>query len=670
MPHNPEIKSLRVQGNFDDALALAIQGYQQDPNDIWSLRDLAWVYYDMLKSAVNRKDLQSINNTINSICQLGIPNDETMFYENYNKLKKFSNPQYFDLIEAKEKSKADKRQEALVLYRKLFTLFPMDIEVNDGFAWEIEKELKDLVTEIEKTSKNDIVQDRLYLVRKYLMEFLNLNISKPSNLYSFALIYTFRIATHYEKFPYFVKNWGLENFRLEDFERYQKDGKSFPSLVEKVIISCCKSIEKHGYIDLVDYFLIHFSHITTRFPDNIWLKYHKGKLLLLAKRFEEAKEFILPVVREKQTESWAWGLLGNIFLEEDIEKSIACFSKGILVSNDENFITNIRLDLTKVLVKKDFYTEAKFEIESIINYKSQNNQKLPEEINIFKKREWFSSIQVASNNNELYEKYSEIANSIIFDTLPWLKAVITGKDMKSELAYITFEDKNNTSVKFKLNDIIKNLDDGAPVRVKAGNEIGKYTIYALEKREGDYWDLIPSEIGIIDDINEQKSLSHIILGINKDCIAHHSKFGFIKDYPVGSFVRCKTKSIKKDNKTKTILLTCELTVEKPNANIYFKFSGNFKDPEKQKLINSYRYNDKESEELETEMKSINCNTFGFIETNETSKSIYVHKSLVLKNKLKHDDTVICYCVHSEDKKGQSGWRAINLEVINKNRFSL
>jgi len=459
---------------------------------------------------------------------------------------------------------------------------------------------------------------------------------------------------------------------MSDFDRYYKDGKYIlgSSLAEKVIVTCCKMIESKKYIDLVDYYLSNIDKIIESFPDNIWLKYHKGKLLLLADRNEDAKEFIIPVVREKQSESWAWGLLGIIFLKEDMEKSIACLSKGILVCQEENFITNIRLELAKVLIAKKLLSEAKFEIESIINFKKQKGQKLSEDIQSYLNEEWFISTQGNQDNNELYEKYADLSNSIILNALPWLNAIITGKDIKSERVFLLLENNEKANVKFKLNNDIKDLVDGAPIKVKVGNEIGKITIYAIENREGVIWDLLPSETGIIDYINYNKSLSHIILNKNKDCILHHDKFEKLKDCPIGSFVKCKTKIIEKVNKKKFILLTCELTDEIPNSSIFRTFTGYFIDPEKQKYENDDCSNDNDEEVTENESSDSICNTYGFIKSEQTYDSIYVHKSLVQKYQLRHKDEVKCDVVFSTKNKmkrgrliTQDGWRAVKVEKI-------
>jgi hypothetical protein len=46
-----------------------------------------------------------------------------------------------------------------------------------------------------------------------------------------------------------------------------------------------------------------------RIDYHLWLRYHKGKLLLLDERYKQARDYIIPIVRKKINESWAWHIL-------------------------------------------------------------------------------------------------------------------------------------------------------------------------------------------------------------------------------------------------------------------------------------------------------------------------------------------------------------------------
>ena len=44
-----EIKELRQAGRLEEALQLAKQAIEGDPENIWNKRAAAWVYYEFLK---------------------------------------------------------------------------------------------------------------------------------------------------------------------------------------------------------------------------------------------------------------------------------------------------------------------------------------------------------------------------------------------------------------------------------------------------------------------------------------------------------------------------------------------------------------------------------------------------------------------------------------------
>jgi hypothetical protein len=125
----------------------------------------------------------------------------------------------FILKDAIKLSKEGKHKDTLKLYRKVYSLLPNDNEVKDGLGWEIEKEIE-LLTK-------DFKQDNLKDIRLLLIEFLNLNLTKPSNLYSLVLMRVLKIADSYEKFPYFVKEWGLENLNKND-SRWNSNSNDLP----------------------------------------------------------------------------------------------------------------------------------------------------------------------------------------------------------------------------------------------------------------------------------------------------------------------------------------------------------------------------------------------------------------------------------------------------------
>ena len=208
MPHNPKVTELRQEGKFEEALELAKDGLKNNPGDIKSKRDLGWVFYALIKKYINEKNVVKAKDYLDSFDQLGIPEDDIMIHENINKYRQFIDPEKLIILEAKNESFAGNHIKALKLYREAHEKYPEDKDINEGLGWELEKEI-DLLTK-------DFKQSDLKKIRLLLNEFLKLNIVKPSKLYSLVLLRITKISDSYDKFPYFVKEWGLENLNKND----------------------------------------------------------------------------------------------------------------------------------------------------------------------------------------------------------------------------------------------------------------------------------------------------------------------------------------------------------------------------------------------------------------------------------------------------------------------
>lgn len=192
-----------------EALELYKRAFALYPIDEEVKLSLGWEYYWVIKVAIEQRNADLISTYLNEFDRINIL-DEDLLISNINRLRKYSNKDMFIYKDAIKLSKEGKHKDALNLYRKVYSLFPDDNELKDGLGWELEKEIAILTKDFKKLTKEHI-QSELKKIRLLLMEFLKLNIVKPSKLYSLVLMRITNISDSYDKFPYFVKEWGLEN---------------------------------------------------------------------------------------------------------------------------------------------------------------------------------------------------------------------------------------------------------------------------------------------------------------------------------------------------------------------------------------------------------------------------------------------------------------------------
>ena len=73
------------------------------------------------------------------------------------------------------------------------------------------------------------------------------------------------------------------------------------------------------------------------FPDEEWGDYRIAKLLLWSERLEEARAYVLNVVRQKTSEFWAWDLMAEVFPE----MSKSCLARALCCKADERYTKKI-----------------------------------------------------------------------------------------------------------------------------------------------------------------------------------------------------------------------------------------------------------------------------------------------------------------------------------------
>jgi tetratricopeptide (TPR) repeat protein len=73
-----EIKELRQAGKLEEALQMANQALEAEPDNIWNKRAAAWVYYDYLKKYSQPETFDLFKENLIKLKGLQLPEDEKM----------------------------------------------------------------------------------------------------------------------------------------------------------------------------------------------------------------------------------------------------------------------------------------------------------------------------------------------------------------------------------------------------------------------------------------------------------------------------------------------------------------------------------------------------------------------------------------------------------------
>ena len=97
---------------------------------------------------------------------------------------------------------------------------------------------------------------------------------------------------------------------------------------------------------------------------------------------------------------------------------LSSYCKALTLKTPDEFLVKIRQNLAGELVEREFYAEAKTEIEKILIVKEQTKSKIPSKIQMWQNTEWYKNSKPNSNNNEFYNKFAVKAEEILFHDLP------------------------------------------------------------------------------------------------------------------------------------------------------------------------------------------------------------------------------------------------------------
>lgn len=398
----------------------------------------------------------------------------------------------------------------------------------------------------QSNSEDKSLAWRIYYFIKYQLSLPHMAVSKILDLFHLyfnlifddrnarvqILVVALRVIKQLEKnnasncfnFPSFVRAWGLENLDSSNWDR-SADGK-FKSTAEEVIAICAKELskDKDAPLDLVEYFIPYLKALINRDPSDIWNYLYLSRMLSKIGQCYEAKINLIKVVKQKLDASWAWSELASLYSEESPQKAIGCFCKALLCKDPEAYKVNIHKNFSEYLFKQNDLRHAKTEYQIFMSLKQHPSEY---DCNVTK-MDWFIQTEEEDNNNKFYIDNETFADEILFDDLPNIIGVvgpfghyfneIKKKHVNFQIIYIKLkkDGENKISFPFEIKNKLKRdkdslLKEGDCIQVKG--ELGanyKFNIYNIKKCN-DSLSIFDPVIGIIDHINKEKGIVHIII---------------------------------------------------------------------------------------------------------------------------------------------------------------
>lgn len=579
-----EVTELRKSGKLEEALTMANQDLEKDPTNIWNKRSIAWVYHEYLKEFATKDNFEKFINYLNKLKALELPADEKMVFDSCayqigklifsfarNEQKDYS--KIYLLFELTKHFHYTKPSDSYVFlfkaYHKVFKESDKYIEFADWWGLDNFTEADFKKDELPNGTDLMSIAEQAYICyAKKILEGESDNVSlnkfdnsqntentRPSN--------NSIIEKHTKK----ENHRNDSNFEFND----DKNKKGITNSLEKILKDYTKSeypVYKFSYkwfcIEKAKSFLLKLNKIINKYPQLDYPLYYKVKieLKLLRNKYIDLKNIIddkkqnipiedsnkilkdfLPFARRKRKDFWVWELIGEIVNDE--EETFSCYCKALLCESPDEMLINLRQKMAILLIKKQFYNEAKTEIIQIINTRNKNQFRIPKIITEMEKEEWYKNAISTNSNINFYKKYSNIAEDILFVEFPENVVIVDFVNCEKKMLHFIASETKFGYFKYDKNLSDLKIGDVLKVRFKE-NFKDVFMVYTATKIFDENFKnkFVKSLNGMIK-IDEGK-----IYGFINDCYIHPS---LIKKYFLKNNQQIKANAIYSYNKEKNKL---------------------------------------------------------------------------------------------------------------------
>ena len=592
MTTSKEVTRLRKAGELDAAYQLSLRLIASSTVDNWDRAAYGWCLVSLAKKAAEDGNKLKLKTHLNELQDFEVPADNELLIEHREKALYLDRADRQAVMEAKQHSKQGHYIDALIIYANLYAKGELQLNDKKSWGWDLYKFNKE---ELQKGTEDKILPASAQIVKRNLNTYLKLELKEPDLLHSLLLRQALQLAKedHLQVLPFF-RLWGPHQFRDEDFKSETgQDGKSYPSLAERTLkIASSNAIESNKKSD-VKFILPHLTSTLDLHPQNIWLKLNLIKLLRILGEINEARKFAIEFAREKANEYWAWEMVGDIH-EDDLRLQLSCYARALSCSQKDDFVYKVRIKFSKHLVE-DYPEQARWEIEQVLRHREQMGYRIPEEVKSMSESAWFSNVEPLPTGPDFYRKFTDGATALLFSHLPWNNGslgdvfTIKGKDgnkSKSRRRIYIAPKKEENSKMYSVDERIClevslpnkhpdicHLTEGEPLQIKyeiSNDALERPTIHLVEQRlSGSPFDVVPKIIGIIDHVNVDKSVIHVIVSRSIDGICPISAFpGTAK---TGTFVEVQITVHPTPNGNRTRIISINPTKKLPNQGIYCTF---------------------------------------------------------------------------------------------------
>ena len=257
--------------------------------------------------------------------------------------------------------------------------------------------------------------------------------------------------------------------------------------------------------------------------------------------------------------------------------------------------------------------------------------------------EWFDASSAPASNQPTYDRFSPIAEAVLIDGLPEYRAFVVRHQAKSDKgparSFVAYEVREGAQSEVAVKRLpgLKDLAPGHPISIVADVATDPVSVLTWEPREGDPWDLVPIEIGVVEHVNANKNVSRVVLGPRRDALFYHDLCTDASGWAPGSVLAVR--AVPSEPGRPMRVVNAQRTKENSPAAICRETEGRFEVPSR--LL---------------EENPLGPWDYGFV------SNAYVHRSLIRQTEgLEDGDCVRIVAVSSG--KGDGKWSVVQLDRV-------
>ena len=330
--------------------------------------------------------------------------------------------------------------------------------------------------------------------------------------------------------------------------------------------------------DAINDILPQLDQASERLPTAQWLPYYKAKLQLrLHSNPAEVLKLLLPVVRQKSGEFWAWQLLSETLEATDPAAALACLYKASTCGSEEKFLGKVRLKLARLLA--DTHPgEARWQLnQASATYAAEGWSLKGEALPLAARLAAYPAVPA----EDAHREWRALAEQTTYGDLPWQPVVLQSisEETPERPALARLLPAGNArpvGIPLKKYRWLQRLPLGSPLQMRSEEVAGRTRVVQLEKRaEGQLWDTLPGSIAVVTGFLPDKGLAFFAVHPTLSGAFRPADFK-LTGLQAGDVLHLRLQAREKDGETKHYALAAERSAAQPDARVCRQFAGSLK----------------------------------------------------------------------------------------------